>query len=518
MMRFLIVPLVIFLLFAGASASLVIAAEKALPPNSSETWFIDELYRVDLLARLQPGETCKMFSSYDRSGGNDDGFSGKYSILRKEGNDSVLAEMKGPGCIQRMHFPHSEYGAPGLLGRKGEHIRIYIDGEKKPALDVPLEDIFYGKIEGFPRPIANVVLGGHYCYVPIPYRKSCKVVVDGTDVKFVQISYRTFSSDKGIVSFRYPFSKPQLKSMAKAVKAWTSCGDLSLATLGLDQTSKLDMKKSKFSLKAGESITLKAPLGPQMIRAVCTSLTPEQLQNADGARLQITWDDAKTPAVDLPLTYFYCQAEKPIEFRSLLVGDAKGIWYNFMPMPYRHSGKITLRTTKPLSGTMALLTCPIEKGDVPKRLGYFHAAYHESLPTKTGVFHPYLDRKGRGRFVGVYLVTDGHEKSGLPGWLEGDEWFTCDGEMRIHGTGTEDSFNGGWYAVPGRLNGPGATPLSGFPVYRKEADRDVAVAYRWYLTDPVTYEKWIEAKLEHGGVNDVNANYRTAAFFYDTNP
>ena len=106
----------------------------------------------------------------------------------------------------------------------------------------------------------------------------------------------------------------------------------------------------------------------------------------------------------------------------------------------------------------------------------------------------------------------------MPTWLEGDEQFTCDGELRIHGTGTEDGFNCGWYAVPGRLNGPGATPLSGFPVYRKDGERNVAVAYRWYLTDPVSYEKSIDAELEHGGTNDVNANYRTTAFFYDSEP
>ena len=44
------------------------------------------------------------------------------------------------------------------------------------------------------------------------------------------------------------------------------------------------------------------------------------------------------------------------------------------------------------------------------------------------------------------------------------------------------------------------------------------MAFRWYLTDPVPYEKSIAAELEHGGTNDVNANYRTAAFFYDAAP
>jgi hypothetical protein len=496
--------------------SLVSQAADATPPAAGETRFIDELYRLDLLPRLHPGETCKMFSSYDRSGGNDDGFSGKYSILRKENGNAVLAEMKGPGCIQRMHFPHSEYSVPGLLGRKGEHIRIYLDGAKKPALDVPLEDIFYGKLAGFPRPVADVAIGGHYCYVPIPYRKSCKVVVDGTDVKFVQIVYRTFPTDKGIVTFQYPPTAAQKEALAKAVTAWKSGGDLS--PLGVDEVSETAKRSNEgvFSLQAGGSVTLDLPEGPRMVRAVRLQLKPESIQNADGARVQITWDDAATPAVDLPLEYFYCQAKKPIAFRSLLVGADKQGWYNFMPMPYQKSGKITIVATKPIAGKLTVVSQPLAKN--ADDLGYFHAVYSESLPTKTGKFHPYLLHKGRGKVIGAYLATDGHDKSNLPIWLEGDEQFTCDGELGIHGTGTEDGFNAGWYAVPGRLNGPGATPLSGFPVYRKDAGTNVAVAYRWYLSDPVPYEKSVAFEIEHGGTNDINANYRTTAFFYDAAP
>jgi hypothetical protein len=477
--------------------------------HSDDVRPIAELFRLELLPRLHPGETCKMFSSYDRTGGNDDGFSGKYSKLRVEDGNSVLAEMEGPGCIQRMQFPHSEYSVPGLLGRKGEHIRIYLDGEKKPALDVPLEDIFYDKLVGFPRPLADVAYGGFYCYVPIPYRKSCKVVVDGTDVKFYQISYRTFLSDKGIVTYRYPPTAEQRKAIETAATAWRECGRMSplFYSGGI---------RKPFALKAGESLDWTLPARPTMIRGLSMELKPAFRQNANDARLTITWDGAAAPAVDLPLDYFYCQAKNPKPFHSLLLGNNDGVWYNLMPMPYRKSAKLTLRASKPLEGTLLLVTTPLD--GKPADVGYLHAVYHESLPTQTGVFHPYLKREGRGHFVGAYLVTDGKNDSKLPTWLEGDEWFTCDGEMRIHGTGTEDGFNGGWYAVPGRLNGPGWAPLAGFPIYGMEGDRNAATAFRWYLTDPVPYDKSIDAKIEHGGTNDVNADYRSAAFFYDAAP
>ena len=44
-------------------------------------------------------------------------------------------------------------------------------------------------------------------------------------------------------------------------------------------------------------------------------------------------------------------------------------------------------------------------------------------------------------------------------FFEGDDLTTVDGELVIHGTGSEDSFNGGWYDVPGRWDGPVALPL-----------------------------------------------------------
>ena len=49
-------------------------------------------------------------------------------------------------------------------------------------------------------------------------------------------------------------------------------------------------------------------------------------------------------------------------------------------------------------------------------------------------------------------------------------------------------------------------------------NRDEAVAFRWYLSDPVPYEKSIKAEQEHGPTNDLNANYRSTTFYYDANP
>jgi hypothetical protein len=207
---------------ARAAARVASGAADASPADSAA---IEELYRLELLPRLQPGVTTRSFSSYDRTGGNNDGFAGTYSKLRVENGASVLAEMPGAGCIQRIWFTHSEYAKPGLLNLKREHIRIYADGRPTPVLDVPLEDVFSGKLDGFPKPLVGEALGGYYCYVPIPYRDGCKVAVDGAGVRFYQINYRTYPSAEGRTTFAYPPSAAQRAATARAAAVWSACGD-----------------------------------------------------------------------------------------------------------------------------------------------------------------------------------------------------------------------------------------------------------------------------------------------------
>ena len=87
--------------------------------------FTENLYKLENLPKLRPDVKSKMFSSYDRTGKNNDGFKGTYSKLRIENGNSVIAEMKGPGVITRIWTTHSIYKEDGLLDKKGEHIKKY---------------------------------------------------------------------------------------------------------------------------------------------------------------------------------------------------------------------------------------------------------------------------------------------------------------------------------------------------------------------------------------------------------
>jgi hypothetical protein len=98
-------------------------------------------------------------------------------------------------------------------------------------------------------------------------------------------------------------------------------------------------------------------------------------------------------------------------------------------------------------------------------------------------------------------------------FFEGDDEATLDGELTIHGTGSEDFFNGGWYDIPGRWNGRFDLPLSGALDYQKPLGR--TGGYRLMLGDAYAFRKSLKLTIEHGGEgNKVPADYAATSFFY----
>ena len=153
--------------------------------QAQETLTYDQLvHRLTDLSQLAvlpaPGEQGAQWSSYDRASKYDEK-TGKYiawdangdgqGIIRKEGDLSVMAEMKGPGCIWRIWSAAAEKG----------HVKIYLDDQEKPVVDLPFAHYFDGKHAPFNYPALSYNLGevhssGQNLYLPIPYQKSCKIV------------------------------------------------------------------------------------------------------------------------------------------------------------------------------------------------------------------------------------------------------------------------------------------------------------------------------------------------------
>jgi hypothetical protein len=82
-----------------------------------------------------------------------------------------------------------------------------------------------------------------------------------------------------------------------------------------------------------------------------------------------------------------------------------------------------------------------------------------------------------------------------------------------HGTGTEEIFGGG--ACPDK---PYAGPYTGFHMVESPDFAGKHAMYRWYLADPIRFERSLVWTLEHGHANSYENDYTSVAFWYQQEP
>lgn len=96
----------------------------------------------------------------------------------KSGQSKTLLELQGPGIIQRMWFT-LQNRTPQMM--RALRLRMYWDGETKPAVDVPFGDFFgYGlsKVVKIETALFSNPEGRSFnCMIPMPFRKGAKVVI-----------------------------------------------------------------------------------------------------------------------------------------------------------------------------------------------------------------------------------------------------------------------------------------------------------------------------------------------------
>ncbi|GAA3578437.1 hypothetical protein GCM10022419_069870 [Nonomuraea rosea] len=165
-----------FLLLAALATGLLTVpapAHAAVDGKGPIGW---DLYRrLDRLAELPVGVQTEQFSSFDRTGDNDDGFGGRYSCLSTSAAGCVIAEHTGAGEVEAIWFTRDE----GDVTRTGR-ITIELDGRK--AVDAPLQDLVDGKLGApFVHPLvgnADQSSGGVHVEVPMPYTRSMRITTE----------------------------------------------------------------------------------------------------------------------------------------------------------------------------------------------------------------------------------------------------------------------------------------------------------------------------------------------------
>ncbi len=133
--------------------------------------YADLVTRLTDLQRLAspivPGEKTFASTSHDRAlsydpqtdtyrnwSANGDGG----GCIRREGDDQVMVDLKGPGMLWRIWSARAGSG----------HIKIYVDGNAEPAIDKPFDAYFDDLEKQFPG-LAMTLSRGRNEFVPVSF-------------------------------------------------------------------------------------------------------------------------------------------------------------------------------------------------------------------------------------------------------------------------------------------------------------------------------------------------------------
>jgi hypothetical protein len=482
---------------------------------------VQRLYDLERLATPPlAGEKCGSWTSADRAArfkeqtgryenwsANKDGA----GFIRREGSGIVAAEMKGPGVIWRVWSAKAQKG----------HIKIYIDGGNEPVLDIPFEDYFDNTEAPFNYPeLVHIKAKGMNSFVPIPYAKSCKVVLEEGWGRYYQITYKTFPKRTKVPSFTGGFTTEETAALAKA--------NVILARRGADPKGLHSAERVQgrtMTVAPRETAVLFNVRGPRGITEI--RVFPE-LQNvanvADMLReltLSIKWDGESDPSVWSPLGDFFGTAPGVNNYRSLPLGMTELGWYSFWYMPFARNalGEITNDGKRPYTVKFIISHRPLNQP--AHRLLRFHAKWHRDAflieDEDRWPDWPMLVTRGKGRFCGVHLhvwnpkwIKHGYEgaKPGDYWWGEGDEKFFVDGEKfpSTFGTGTEDYFGFAW-ATPDQYDSAFQNQI----LNENNSNGHISMS-RFQIADNVPFQRSFEAVIEKYYPNEWNGNYT----LYDT--
>jgi len=463
---------------------------------------IQELYRLDRLGVLKESIKVASVSSYDRTGGNNDGFGGQYSYVRKEKGGLVLADLKGPGIIYRIWTPTPT----------DDMLEFYFDGESQPSIQVRFRELFLGKHPDFIRPLVGYGAGGFYSYVPLTYEKSCKVFIRAERVQFYQINYATYPEGTAIVSSPKQPADEYGYHLEKAGKLLESYGT-DISSYSVPAGGRIERFNSKVRLKDREAVKIFDIDHPGRIVGIRISPSEALVDKQRRIVLRAYWDGNDEPAILSPAGDFFGYAWGKPAIKSLLVGTADGVNYCYFPMPFDKSARIELLSDRRLDTDTELeaevLFVPVVRR---KNEGRFYAIWRRENPTTKGKPFTFVETAGQGHIVGLIQQSQGFE-SGNTYFFEGDDQTTIDGELVIHGTGSEDLYNGGWYDVTGRWDSKRSFPLSGCLGYKKHLGR--TGGYRFFLGDTYSYRKSVLQTIEHAPTgNDLLNDYCAVTFLY----
>jgi hypothetical protein len=515
---------------------LTVGPAPAAEPVSLKSLLGDMVDR-DRLAQLpSPAYLCRQASSYDRDtvGVGKPGWFANWDrsqFVRVEKNagrrEYVMLDAEGPGAVVRFwgtwHGPRKD---GRLQPFSNGTLRVYLDDQPTPAIEGPVADLISGgELVGPPlsesvSPDTPYERRGHNLYLPIPYRKHCKITYESDGIidfgaqrgeaLYYQINYRTYDRSAEVVSFR----REQLEELTPLVE---KVGQKLLSS-GRTETPPLSTARLDLELPPGKGpVSFLQGEGPGAIYQLTVRLEADDLAQAlRSTVLAVHFDGEQT--VWCPVGDFFGIGYHVRPYRSWYTEVTKdGTMRSYWVMPHEESCQVTLHNLGP-EPVHVKATAHIGQYDWDDRSMHFHASWRQYTKIDTG---PNKDQTGKGALDVNYVEIRGQGKvvgdtltvyNGINAWWgEGDEKIFIDGEdFPSHvGTGTEDYYGYAW-CRPEYFQ----SPFHAQPCGDGNLAGGFSVNSRYRVLDALPFTKSIKLDMELWHWRNTKMNFAPATFWY----
>ena len=284
----------------------------------------------------------------------------------------------------------------------------------------------------------------------------------------------------------------------------------------------------------GEKRTIMDVKGAGIINHIWITIAPEAAKaSRNDIILRMFWDGNEFPSVESPIGPFFGNGwNETYNFVSTPLSVSPGwgkSYVSYFAMPFANGAKIEIENqTGEKINSFYFNIDYVEMPALPENTGRFHAWYNheitDALPDgenewgllgETGKNpkgegnYVFADIQGKGHFVGVNYYVNCPSTM----WYgEGDEMVFIDGDVQptLNGTGTEDFFNTSW--CPKELY---QHPYYGYPRVNNETGwLGHTHVYRFFIADPVYFDKSCKFTIEHGHNNNLTLDLASVAYWY----
>lgn len=442
---------------------------------------------------------------------------------------TVLAALVGPGVLQGLTLAHPE-GSGSTKARAGSgQLRIHIDGDDRPVVSV---DFSPETTAEDPRELAGVMNrwpGGLATRVPVLFRQSCQITVQGMDVIAYQVIWTRLPESAAIQTNASNPSPAAPLLLERAVAVWSRPDRYEQAELRHCQPAVY-----QFEGEGRSTHIFALPPGPATVRSFQVIPSRGTTQAWNRARLRFFWDqheqDMTSPdvaaGVDVELGLAVGGPPEAGSI-SLPAGIRGGVWYLRLPMPYRRIGVVRLDTEGPVAATIRVL---VER-EVASDAGYLRVATlgEQGLQPEVGLQTedvrgvPAVHQQGRGHLVGI--VALGPEEA--RGLADGPLRVVVDGLPIDRELSPDPLLPRLAKAQPlEKVRGPSSSKVTDFGQPSSATGLGLRLAGQgegrlrayWFVPDVVPFRRLLAAWVEPGRAPAVTPGFQAAVFWYSEFP